>query len=131
MSTSSKIRGWNVRAKAVDPSVALAVAQQNLMLGMVLGGEGVFNKQQMRPIFPALGAFLLAFVLINSDNDVATPIGLFVGMGACAYTMKIEAERFGNTPSDETDWPGPKVFPSLLAVLATVQLITNFQGFGK
>ena len=128
-----------MQTRAIDPAVALAVAQQNLSLALVLGAEGVLNSQRMAPDFvgrpnlpalaPALGGCVAAFVLINFDNQIATPVGLGVGALACAYTIKIEFDRFNETKDDPLDWPGPKVFPGGLLLFGVLQLITNAQGF--
>ena len=68
-----------------------------------------------RPNLPALAPALGGcgvFVLINSDNQIATPVGLGIGALACAYTIKIEFDRFNETKDDPLDWPGPKGFIS-------------------
>jgi hypothetical protein len=128
-----------MRTRAIDPQIALAVAQQNLSLALVLGAEGVLNSQRMAPDFvgrpnlpalaPGLGGCAAAFALINSDNDVFTPVGLGVGALACLYVIKIEFDRFNETKDDPLDWPGPKVFPGGLMLFGLLQFITNAQGF--
>lgn len=129
----------SMRTRAIDPQVALAVAQQNLSLALVLGAEGVLNSQRMpsdfigRPdlpkLAPGIAGCATAFALINSDNDVVTPIGLAVGAVACLYVIKIEFDRFNETKDDPLDWPGPKVFPGGLMVFGLLQFLTNAQGF--
>ena len=129
----------SMRTKAIDPQVALAVAQQNLCLALVLGAEGVLNSQRMpsdfigRPdlpkLAPGIAGCATAFALINSDNDVVTPIGLAVGAVACLYVIKIEFDRLNETKDDPLDWPGPKVFPGGLLVFGLLQFLTNAQGF--
>ena len=129
----------SMRTKAIDPQVALAVAQQNLSLALVLGAEGVLNSQRMpsdfigRPdlpkLAPGIAGCAAAFALINSDNDVVTPIGLAVGAVACLYVIKIEFDRLNETKDDPLDWPGPKVFPGGLLVFGLLQFLTNAQGF--
>ena len=129
----------SMRTKAIDPQVALAVAQQNLSLALVLGAEGVLNSQRMpsdfigRPdlpkLAPGIAGCATAFALINSDNDVVTPIGLAVGAVACLYVIKIEFDRLNETKDDPLDWPGPKVFPGGLLVFGLLQFLTNAQGF--
>ena len=129
----------SMRTKAIDPQVALAVAQQNLSLALVLGAEGVLNSQRMpsdfigRPdlpkLAPGIAGCATAFALINSDNDVVTPIGLAVGALACLYVIKIEFDRLNETKDDPLDWPGPKVFPGGLLVFGLLQFLTNAQGF--
>lgn len=129
----------SMRTKAIDPQVALAVAQQNLSLALVLGAEGVLNSQRMpsdfigRPdlpkLAPGIAGCATAFALINSDNDVVTPIGLAVGALACLYVIKIEFDRLNETKDDPLDWPGPKVFPGGLMLFGLLQFITNAQGF--
>jgi hypothetical protein len=129
----------SMRTKAIDPQVALAVAQQNLSLALVLGAEGVLNSQRMpsdfigRPdlpkLAPGIAGCAAAFALINSDNDVVTPIGLAIGALACLYVIKIEFDRLNETKDDPLDWPGPKVFPGGLLVFGLLQFLTNAQGF--
>ena len=43
-------------------------------------------------------------VLLNFDNQIATPVGLGIGALACAYTIKIEFDRFNETKDDPLDW---------------------------
>jgi hypothetical protein len=137
--TTRNERASTMRTRAIDPQIALAVAQQNLSLALVLGAEGVLNSQRMAPDFvgrpnlpalaPGLGGCAAAFALINSDNDVFTPVGLGVGALACLYVIKIEFDRFNETKDDPLDWPGPKVFPGGLMLFGLLQFITNAQGF--
>jgi len=124
---------------SIDASIALAVAQQNLALALVLGSECLYNQQKMatdfvgypsiKNIIPGVGGLVGAFVVISSDNAVGTPAGLVLGCLACLYIMKVEVDRLVATPSTELDWPGPKVFPGGLALFACLQFITNAQGF--
>ena len=72
-----------MQTRAIDPAVALAVAQQNLSLALVLGAEGVLNSQRMAPDFvgrpnlpalaPALGGCVAAFAgprFLTTDDDL-------------------------------------------------------------
>ena len=137
--TTRNERASTMRTRAIDPQIALAVAQQNLSLALVLGAEGVLNSQRMpsefigRPdlpkLAPGIAGCAAAFALINSDNDVVTPIGLAIGALACLYVIKIEFDRLNETKDDPLDWPGPKVFPGGLLVFGLLQFLTNAQGF--
>ena len=57
-----------MQTRAIDPAVALAVAQQNLSLALVLGAEGVLDLQRMAPDFVGRPEF--------------TGVGAGVGKGA-------------------------------------------------
>ena len=74
------------------------------------------GRPNLPALAPALGGCVAAFVLINSDNQIATPVGLGIGALACSYTIKIEFDRFNETKDDPLDWPGPKVFPGFVGV---------------
>jgi len=125
--TTTAIPRRVVTTAAVDSSVAIAIAQQQFGLAIVLGGEGAFSyfdneegtkgRPEVASIGPLIGGAILTGILINTGVEFVTPAALVAGLGLDAYAGYVCYQRFVATEMDPLDWPGAKVWPgvSLLA----------------
>ena len=133
----------SVRA-AVDPTVAYAVAQQDLFFAAVVAGECAYQQGNLpadfkgRPEFKDIalpcGMLVASFLAIQTDNGVVTPGGLILGAAGCVLAGKMYLDRFDAIDDDGMDWPGPRVFPgtgilfALFALLANVEALPRIMG---
>ena len=78
---------------AVDPTIAYAVAQQDLFFAAVVAGECAYQQGNLpadfkgRPEFKDIalpcGILVASFLAIQTDNGVVTPGGLILGAAGC------------------------------------------------
>ncbi|GLI60053.1 hypothetical protein VaNZ11_001905 [Volvox africanus] len=118
-----------VRTQAyVEASTSYAVLQQAIAYAAVLGAEGAYTRSQLpegasgRPeVVPVAGGVagtLVASGLVLANNDLLfTPafiVGLLTSGAMLAYCIK----RTIDTKQDDTDWPGPKAWPAVMALIS-------------
>jgi len=128
--------------RALDPSVCLSVAQEEIAFAAALAAETYLTAKKKKEltgedtnfVHPAavIGVILLSSGLIQTQNDLLGKVGfLFSSIAAFAVIGKY-AKRFleaGEGAID--DWPGPKavpafgIFMSLMAFLASTQALTR------
>jgi hypothetical protein len=143
--TAARARAASVSVRAaVDPTVAYAVAQQDLFFAAVVAGECAYQQGNLpadfkgRPEFKDIalpcGLLVGSFLAIQTDNGIVTPGGLVLGAAACGLAGKMFLDRFDAIDDDGMDWPGPRVFPgtgilfALFAFLANVEALPRIMG---
>ena len=143
--TAARGRAASVSVRAaVDPTVAYAVAQQDLFFAAVVAGECAYQQGNLpadfkgRPEFKDIalpcGLLVGSFLAIQTDNGIVTPGGLVLGAAACGLAGKMFLDRFDAIDDDGMDWPGPRVFPgtgilfALFAFLANVEALPRIMG---
>ena len=143
--TAARGRASSVSVRAaVDPTVAYAVAQQDLFFAALVAGECAYQQGNLpadfkgRPEFKDIalpcGLLVGSFLAIQTDNGIVTPGGLVLGAAACGLAGKMFLDRFDAIDDDGMDWPGPRVFPgtgilfALFAFLANVEALPRIMG---
>ncbi|EFJ47828.1 hypothetical protein VOLCADRAFT_104915 [Volvox carteri f. nagariensis] len=118
-----------VRTQAyVEASTSYAVLQQAIAYAVVLGAEGVYTRTQLpegapgRPeVVPVAGGVattLLASGLVAANNDLLFTPAFIVGLVSSGAMLSYAVKRTIDTKQDDTDWPGPKVWPATMALIS-------------
>ncbi|GFR40454.1 hypothetical protein Agub_g970 [Astrephomene gubernaculifera] len=118
-----------VRTQAyVDASTSYAVLQQGIAYAVVLGAEAAYTRSQLPegtpgrpavlPIAGGVAATGLACGLVSLHNEqLATPAFL-LGLLASLAMFLYAAKRTTETKQDDSDWPGPKVWPAGMTLVS-------------
>ena len=113
-------------------SVALFVAGETLFSRQQVA-EGTKGRPEIVPALPLAGGVLASAVLIFSESDIGSRVGLVLAMASVGGLGATYVKRFVDTEHDPLEWPGPKawpgfgVFASWMAFLAATQSFAAIQ----
>jgi hypothetical protein len=124
-------------AAALDGAACFAIAQQSVIFAGVAGAEaaitGLHTPASM-PGRPQVAATLagaggsVASAALVAQGGAAAPAGCALGLAAAAFLLFTYVTRARAVPFDQNDFPGQKVWPATMALLAFFALSADFQG---
>jgi len=143
MGVDKRVRGERISTAALDPSVCISVAQQEIAFGVAIGIENYYSSSRRGkdanwvPTFVAMGSLFASAGLIFTQSELWGRVGFLFCAIITFVVIGKYAKQFldaGELPSeaagidgDEDDWPGPQatpafgIFMSLMAFLAATE----------
>ncbi|QDZ21793.1 hypothetical protein HOP50_06g43340 [Chloropicon primus] len=133
-----------VRSRALDQSICLSVAQEELAFAVAVAAETFLSARKKKELTgedtnffqPAVivGVIAVSSGLVYTRNDLLGRVGLLFNSIAAFAVIGSYSKRFLEAPessNEENEFPGPKgtpafgIFMSLMAFLASTQALTR------
>ncbi|KXZ44668.1 hypothetical protein GPECTOR_64g87 [Gonium pectorale] len=102
----------------VEASTSYAVLQQSIAYALVLGGEGIYTRPEVKPVAGGVAATALVCGLVALNNDALFTPAFVVGLLASGAMLAYNIKRTIDTKQDESDWPGPKAWPATMSLIS-------------